>query len=277
MVVGARFGNTELHYKFTLVITPHLCIMVHTVEVCGDSLTKVIMANKKGKKYTNNKECVNIWDRATITAKNDKQKTYLNAIDNANIILGTGVSGSGKSTLAAWKAIDMLDDNSSPIERIIIARPNQIEGTRSLGSLPGTKNEKMMPWVAPVANAIKKRIGKYRYEKLVEREIIELLPLEHIKGLTFDNTFVIIDEAEDIEWSVLKTLLLRKGMDSKLAINGDIRQQSLRGTSGLSVILGVLEKHHYVPIRHIDFDDWKYCVRDKDTAGLGQLFEDLGI
>ena len=277
MVVGARFGNTELHYKFTLAITPHLCIMVHTVEVCGDSLTKVIMANKKGKKYTNNKECVNIWDRATITAKNDKQKTYLNAIDNASIILGTGVSGSGKSTLAAWKAIDMLDDNSSPIERIIIARPNQIEGTRSLGSLPGTKNEKMMPWVAPVANAIKQRIGKYRYEKLVEKEIIELLPLEHIKGLTFNNTFVIIDEAEDIEWSVLKTLLLRKGMDSKLAINGDIRQQSLRGTSGLSVILDVLDKYDYVPIRHIDFDVWKYCVRDKDTAGLGQLFEEMNI
>jgi len=274
MVVGARFGNTELHYKFTLAITPHLCIMVHTVEVCGDSLTKVIMANKKGKKYTNS---VNIWDRATITAKNDKQKTYLNAIDNASIILGTGVSGSGKSTLAAWKAIDMLDDNSSPIERIIIARPNQIEGTRSLGSLPGTKNEKMMPWVAPVANAIKQRIGKYRYEKLVEKEIIELLPLEHIKGLTFNNTFVIIDEAEDIEWSVLKTLLLRKGMDSKLAINGDIRQQSLRGTSGLSVILDVLDKYDYVPIRHIDFDDWKYCVRDKDTAGLGQLFEEMNI
>lgn len=239
-----------------------------------DFIVKVTMSKRKGKSYEGFKKC---WDRTPIKPKNDLQKTYLNAIDNFSLVIGTGVAGSGKSALAAWKAVDMLDDNSSPIEKIIIARPNQMEGTRSIGLLPGTKNEKMEPWVAPIGNAIKERMGPARYKKLVEAEIIELLPLEYIKGLTFNNAFVIIDEAEDIEWSVLKTLFLRKGRNAKVVINGDIRQQSLKKESGLSVILNVLENYDYVPIKHVDFPTWDYCVRDKDTAMLGELFETIGL
>jgi len=214
-----------------------------------------------------------VYERKPILPKNDKQKSYINSIRNFNIIVGTGVAGSGKSAIAAWIAIDMLDDNLSPIEKIIIARPNQIEGTRSIGLLPGTKNEKMEPWVAPVSNAIKERIGKHRYERLLEQERIELLPLEHIKGLTFNNAFVIIDEAEDIEWSVLKTLLLRTGWDSKIVINGDVRQTSMKATSGLTVLTDFIGRHDNLPIIHIDFPDWSYCVRSKESSLLGELFE----
>jgi phosphate starvation-inducible PhoH-like protein len=235
---------------------------------------RATMAKKKKQKYEGYEKH---WERKPITPKNDIQKTYINTIKNFNITIGTGVAGSGKSAIAAWLAIDMLDDNSTGIEKIIIARPNQVEGTRSIGLLPGTKEEKMEPWVAPVANAIKQRIGKFRYENLLKQGKIELLPLEHIKGLTFNNTFVIIDEAEDIEWAVLKTLFLRKGRDAKVVINGDIRQKSLKKESGLSVILKVLDDYDNVPIQHVDFPSWNYCVRDKDTAMLGELFENIGI
>ena len=214
-----------------------------------------------------------VWERKPIKPKNDLQKSYINAIRNFSYILGTGVAGSGKSAIAAWIAIDMLDDNSSPIEKIVIARPNQIEGTRSIGLLPGDKNEKMAPWVAPVANAIKDRIGKHRYERLLENEQIELLPLEYIKGLTFNNTFVIIDEAEDIEWNVLKTLVLRKGLDSKIVINGDVRQTSMKKTSGLSTMIDFVDRYETLPIVHIDFPDWGYSVRSPEVSTLGELFE----
>ena len=228
------------------------------------------MSKKKSKnKYAE----VPVWERKPIIAKNDLQKSYINAIKNFGIVLGTGVAGSGKSAIAAWLAIDMLDDNSSPIEKIIIARPNQIEGTKSIGLLPGDKNEKMAHWVAPVANAIKQRIGKFRYERLLAQEQIELLPLEYIKGLTFNNAVVIIDEAEDIEWDILKTLTLRKGLDSKIIINGDIRQTSLRKASGLAVMIDFVSKYENLPIVHIDFPTWDYCVRSQEASQLGELYE----
>lgn len=213
-----------------------------------------------------------IYNRPKIEPKNELQKKYINSIRNSNIILGTGVAGTGKTYIAAALAADYLDDPSSPIERIVIARPNQIEGTRTIGSLPGDKNEKMAPWVAPVAETLKQRMGEGAYNYKLEHGIIELLPLEYIKGRTFNNTFVIIDEAEDIEWSVLKTLLLRVGLDCKLVIDGDVRQTSLNRTSGLSILMKLLEEHH-LPIMHVDFPDWSYCVRSNECALMGEVFE----
>jgi len=222
------------------------------------------------------KESAPIWDRPALKPKNTKQTEYINAIRNHTIVVGTGVAGSGKTYIAATLAADMLDDPRTSIEKIIIARPNEVEGTKSIGFLKGTLVEKMMPLVAPVANALKKRLGTSKFTYLLENGVIELLPLEYIKGMTFDNTFVIIDEAEDIEWSVLKTLLLRTGMDSKVVIDGDIRQTSISKTSGLQVLLGLQEDYH-VPAAFVDFDSWEYCVRSDECRLFGEIFEDAKV
>lgn len=214
------------------------------------------------------------YDMPALKPKNEEQKAYINAIKNQSIVVGTGVAGSGKTYIAATIAADMLIDNSSPIEKIIISRPNQVEGTTSIGLLPGDINEKMAPWVAPVSEAIKARIGENRYEFLLMSGVIEVLPLEFIKGRTFNNTFVIVDEAEDIEYSVLKTLMLRKGIDSKLIIDGDVRQTSLKKESGLTALLKIFESYEHLPMVHIDFPTWDLCVRSKEAAILGELFED---
>jgi phosphate starvation-inducible PhoH-like protein len=219
------------------------------------------------------KESFQIWDRPGLKAKNAKQTEYINAIKNHTVVIGTGVAGSGKTFIAATIAADMLDDPRTHIEKIVIARPNEIEGTKSIGFLKGTLVEKMMPLVAPVANVIKARIGPSKFEYLLENGIIELLPLEHIKGLTFNNTFVIIDEAEDIEWSVLKTLLLRTGKNSKIIIDGDVRQTSISKTSGLQVLMDLAENYH-LPAVHVDFSSWEeHCVRSDECRIFGQTFE----
>jgi phosphate starvation-inducible PhoH-like protein len=222
------------------------------------------------------KDSSQIWDRPALKAKNDKQTEYINAIRNHTVVVGTGVAGSGKTFIAATLAADMLDDPRTSIEKIIIARPNEVEGTKSIGFLKGTLVEKMMPLVAPVANAIKDRMGAKKFEYLVEAGIIELLPLEYIKGLTFNNTFVIIDEAEDIEWGVLKTLLLRTGKDSKVIIDGDIRQTSISKSSGLQILMD-LGLNYHVPAAFVDFDSWDYCVRSDECRLFGEIFEDAKV
>ena len=211
-----------------------------------------------------------IWDRPPLKAKNDKQTEYINAIRNQTVVVGTGVAGSGKTFIAATIAADMFDDPRTNIEKIIIARP------KSIGFLKGSLVEKMGPLVAPVSNVIKDRLGAKKFEYLVDNGSIEFLPLEYIKGLTFNNTFVIIDEAEDIEWSILKTLLLRTGKNSKIIIDGDIRQTSISKTSGLQVLMD-LGKEYHVPAAFVDFDSWEYCVRSDECRLFGEIFEDAKV
>jgi phosphate starvation-inducible PhoH-like protein len=222
------------------------------------------------------KNVVPFYNKPPLQAKNAMQKRYINAIRNSTIVVGTGVAGSGKTYIAATIAADMLEDSRSSIERIIIARPNEIEGTKSIGFLKGTANDKMAPLVAPVADTLKKRLGVKHYEYLLEKGTIELLPLEYIKGRSFDNTFVIIDEAEDLEWSILKTLMLRTGKDCKVVIDGDVRQTSISKESGLQKLLD-LEKEYHLPVQFVDFDSWDYCVRSDECRIFGQIFEDAGI
>lgn len=214
--------------------------------------------------------------RKPLTAKNEKQKAYINAIRNHTVVVGTGVAGSGKSYIASVMAADMLM-GEGPIKKIIIARPNEVEGTKSIGMLKGTLLDKMKPLVAPVVETLKQRLGSKKFEYFLENETIEFLPLEYIKGRTFNNAFVIIDEAEDIEWSVLKTLCLRTGKDCKIVIDGDIRQTSISKTSGLQVLMN-LNKDYHIPAVFIDFDDWeKHCVRSDECRLWGQIFEDAKL
>lgn len=227
--------------------------------------------SRKKKDFTEN-----YYDRKPIRPMNDLQGKYINAIKNHTIVVGTGVAGSGKSFIASTLAVDMLEDPRSKIEKIIIARPNELEGTKSIGFLKGGLVEKMMPLVAPIADTMKARVGPNKFKFYLETEVIELLPLEYIKGRSFNNCFVIVDEAEDIEWSVLKTLILRLGKDSKLVIDGDMRQCSISKHSGLQQLLDLDDQYH-LPVSFIDFHSWDYCVRSDECKLFGQIFEEAKV
>ena len=233
--------------------------------------------HKKFELVTNTRKELHIWNKPELKPKNKKQEEYINAIKNHKIVCSTGVAGSGKSYIASIMAADMLLDSSYPIEKIVIARPNQMEGTQSIGLLPGTIQEKLAPWLAPIIETLKQRLGAGHFEAYVENGTIEFLPLEMIKGRTLNNTFLICDESEDIEWAVLKTLLLRFGEDSRMVIDGDVRQTSIRNTSGLQVLMD-LEKQYYLPVKFIDFDSWEdHCVRSDECKLFGQIFEEAEL
>jgi phosphate starvation-inducible protein PhoH and related proteins len=209
--------------------------------------------------------------------RNKLQGVYMHAIAHHKITCGTGVAGSGKTYIAARMAVEMLQDNTSPIDKIIISRPNQMEDTQTIGLLPGTIQEKLAPILAPVIQTLKEALGSSFFDYLVKKEVIEFLPLEMIKGRTFNNAFVIIDEAEDMTWNVIKTLLLRVGEDSRLVIDGDIRQTSLKSDSGLQKLMNLADQA-YIPIQFIDFNSWDdHCVRSEECRLFGRTFEELGI
>jgi phosphate starvation-inducible PhoH-like protein len=219
---------------------------------------------------------VAIWNKKPLKALNDKQLSYINMINNHKIICSTGVAGSGKSYIASVMAADMLIDPRVAISSIIIARPNEMEGTTSIGLLPGSVEEKLAPWLAPIIQTLKERLGTGHFEAYVASGVIEFLPLEMIKGRSLNNVFLICDEAEDIEWPVLKTLLLRIGKDCKVVIDGDIRQTSISAKSGLQQLLN-LNEDYYLPIQFIDFDSWEYCVRGPECKLFGEIFEQAKV
>lgn len=204
---------------------------------------------------------------------NPKQGEYIRAIEANKIVCGTGVAGTGKTYIAAKMAAKLLLERE--IQKIVISRPNELEGTRTIGLLPGTLEEKMAPVLAPVVEVLIDSLGKTQYDYLVKKGMIEYLPLEFIKGRTFDNCFVIIDEAEDITKDILKVLLLRTGNNCKIVIDGDVAQKSIDKASGLAALLD-LSKKAYLPIEFVDFPSWdEHCVRSDEVKYLGKLFDEF--
>lgn len=218
---------------------------------------------------------VPIRDVSPLLPKNDLQREYINAIKYNKIVCGTGVAGTGKTYIAARMAAEMLQ--SGDVYKIIITRPNEIEGTRSIGLLPGTLEEKMTPVLAPVLSVLEEALGKSHLEYLIKKNRVEFLPLEYIKGRTIDDAFLIVDEAEDITKDILKVLLLRTGENCKIVIDGDVAQKAIKGDSGLRALMDLNKKVH-LPIYFIDFDSWEeHCVRSEEVKYMGAVFDEYGF
>lgn len=208
-------------------------------------------------------------DTTPLVAMNDKQKQYINALLNESVVIVTGVWGSSKSYIPSVLACDLL--MSKDIEKIIIARPSEGKG-KSLGFFKGDKNEKLSGWTAPITDTMIKRLGQGNFEAFLDNGKIELLALEQVKGRSWDDCFIIIDEAEDLEPTVAKSLVGRQGIRSTTVITGDIAQQDMKQNSGLQVLLDV-SRFSKLDVTHIDFDSWDYCVRSEEAKQWGMAFE----
>ena len=155
---------------------------------------------------------------------NPTQAVYLDALRKCPQIIVLGPAGTGKTWIAATHAADLLRNGS--IDKIILTRPNVPCG-RSLGYFPGSMEDKFAPWAVPVAEAIKDRIGKAAYEIALKRGDIELVPFEVMRGRSWKNAFVLLDEAQNCTPAEIKTFLTRIGEDCTVVINGDVSQCDL--------------------------------------------------
>lgn len=208
-------------------------------------------------------------DTSPLLPLNEKQQEYIEAIVNDPVIICTGVLGSSKTYIPAVMAADWLI--SKRIEKIVVARPAEGAG-KSMGYNKGSLNDKAAIWCAPILDTFKKRMGLGHYEAYLENGRIELLALETVKGRSWDDAVILIDEAEDLDPKVAKSLVTRQGTNSKTIISGDIRQKDIRMNSGLDLLLKV-SKDYNLPVTHIDFDDWEYCVRSEEAKAWGMAFE----
>ena len=184
-----------------------------------------------------------------IKALNPAQADYLKALHKSPQVIVLGPAGTGKTWIAATHAADQLRNRR--IDKIILTRPNVPCG-RSLGFFPGSMEDKFAPWAQPVADAIKDRIGKAAFDIAVKNGGIELVPFEVMRGRSWKNAFVLLDEAQNCTAAEIKTFLTRIGEDCTVVVNGDVSQCDLTVGSGLRVVVDMIRQQD-LPVPVIEF------------------------
>src|SRR5438477_880053 len=192
--------------------------------------------------------------RRTVQPKSVNQRRYLEAIETHDMVFGIGPAGTGKTYLAVAMAISAL--LAKRVNRIILARP-AVEAGERLGFLPGTLQEKIDPYLRPLYDALYDMLESEKVEKLLERNVIEVAPIAFMRGRTLNDSFIILDEAQNSTPEQMKMVLTRQGYNSKMVVNGDITQIDLPGgkRSGLLDAADVLKNVEGISFIHFDERD----------------------
>src|SRR5579884_2802714 len=227
---GHQFNNGDLN-SFLRVVT-------------ADSETTLRGLVESGKQRS--------FGKKVIAPKTIVQRRYVDAIERHDLVFGIGPAGTGKTYLAVAMAVSAL--LSKRVSRIILTRP-AVEAGERLGFLPGTLQEKVDPYLRPLYDALYEMIEAEKIEKLLERNTIEVAPLAFMRGRTLNDSFIIMDEAQNASPEQMKMILTRQGFNSKMVVTGDPTQIDLPSgqRSGLIEVIDVLRGVE--GIRFIQFDD----------------------
>ncbi len=192
--------------------------------------------------------------RQYITPKSKMQKSYIDAIRHNDIVFGIGPAGTGKTYLAMAMAVNAL--RKQIVSRIILTRP-AIEAGESLGYLPGDLYEKVMPYLRPLYDALYDMVDIEKIQQYTENGIIEVAPLAYMRGRTLNDSFIILDEAQNSTPEQMKMFLTRIGFDSKAVITGDLTQSDLPTgkESGLVQVVSILKEIEGIKFIYFSGDD----------------------
>jgi len=192
--------------------------------------------------------------RRTVQPKSPNQRRYLEAIEQHDMVFGVGPAGTGKTYLAVAMAISALLNKQ--VNRIILARP-AVEAGERLGFLPGTLQEKIDPYLRPLYDALFDMLEPERVERYLEKNIIEIAPIAFMRGRTLNDSFVILDEAQNTTSEQMKMFVTRLGFNSKAVITGDVTQIDLPSArrSGLIEAVEILQSVNGLAFVHFDESD----------------------
>ncbi len=200
------------------------------------------------------------------------QKKYVDAIKKNTCTFGIGPAGTGKTYLAVAMAVVALKNKD--IERIILTRP-AVEAGEKLGFLPGDLQQKVDPYLRPLYDAINEMMGAEAFQRLLEKQAVEVAPLAYMRGRTLNDAFIILDEAQNTTSEQMKMFLTRMGMNSKMVITGDITQIDLPAgkKSGLVEAVDVLKGVEDIAIVNLTYKD---VVRHELVQAIVKAYERHG-
>ena len=207
--------------------------------------------------------------RGGIRARGHHQREYLAHIRSRDLTFGIGPAGTGKTYLAVACAVESLQ--AETIRRIILVRP-AVEAGERLGFLPGDLNQKVDPYLRPMYDALYEMLGFDRVSRFIERNVIEVAPLAFMRGRSLNDSFIILDEAQNTTVEQMKMFLTRIGFGSKAVVTGDVTQTDLPAgrQSGLSHVIGVLRGVEGVAFTFFDAHD---VVRHPLVQRIVQAYE----
>ncbi len=199
-----------------------------------------------------------------IKAKTLGQKKYIEAIKNNTVVIGVGPAGTGKTYLAVAMAVSAF--RAKQVNRIILTRP-AVEAGEKLGFLPGDLQQKVDPYLRPLYDALFDMLGAESFQKYQERGNIEVAPLAYMRGRTLDDSFIILDEAQNTTPEQMKMFLTRLGFGSKIVVTGDITQIDLPDgkKSGLVEVIKILK----------NVDDIQTCKFSEKDVVRHKLVQDI--
>jgi len=192
--------------------------------------------------------------RKSVIPKTIGQKSFAHAMRDNEVVFGIGPAGTGKTYLAVAAALDALQKEE--VDRLVLTRP-AVEAGEALGYLPGDLQEKILPYLRPLYDAMFDMLGHDYAQRLLEREVIEIAPLAYMRGRTLPRSFVILDEAQNTTPEQMMMFLTRLGEDSRMVITGDITQVDLprHKYSGLKEAIDVLDEVPGVAFQYFDSAD----------------------
>lgn len=203
-----------------------------------------------------------------LQAKTEAQAHYMMNIESSNIVFGVGPAGTGKTYVCGAMAADMLLDGS--IDQIVLTRP-AVEAGESFGFLPGELDEKYEPYLQPFRDVLNERLGRSRVEYLIKSGDIETATLAHMRGRTFKNAFIILDEAQNVTKTQMKMFLTRIGEGCTVVVNGDLKQKDIKEPSGLDDALHRLKGVGGIKATHFEQED---VVRSGIVQRIVEAYEE---
>lgn len=237
-------GEEENVYKAKRAIS-NLLLLINKGETLNEQNIRYVISlvndGNDDKLASISSDCVCISAKGKpIKAKTLGQKKYIEAIRNNTIVFGIGPAGTGKTYLAVALAVNAFRDKQ--VNRIILTRP-AVEAGEKLGFLPGDLQQKVDPYLRPLYDALFDMLGPENFQKYQERGNIEVAPLAYMRGRTLDDSFIILDEAQNTTPEQMKMFLTRLGFGSKIVVTGDITQIDLPDgkRSGLVEVIKILK------------------------------------